>query len=562
MGRNLQVIFSSLLSTKLSHIMKTLFRFFVFFSLIASAVAQTEIQELSMLPDGSVALFCSQEPQLSTSELSAEKTKIILRLKNTISTDKAREFAGKGAVDNVFVQNDKGTAVVYIVLKQKSGFTTAIYPYSQCLVVHIFDWKKVTPKENAYYSGLFALESKVNETAHDYFLNSEQLGNGDAAAMLGFLLMKAGKIDESIPHFLHASELKTTIPDVFAALSEIYAHRQDPKRAERFASLYTQKTKKKDFPHILDGFTSSDTFVEPHSLAQNLLSDESPHLITIENPQDSAKTDNKPQQKIDTINQPTPRVQASVLDSTFRQNQTAPFKSLLPTWATWALGGFVLISIFGIFLMAWLYLRWRKNQTQKSSEIRTKSNISIFESEMQEAFQSTPAQKAVASYQQASDLQGFNQDEQNVIGISEETISTTEESKPVKHWMDELDDSIEDRDTNISIANVEIYQERTIPTIDFAPQLASSDIERLAQKFRKGQGELEMAIHLLARQKQEAQARTTLVDAASIPEKSSQVSKMAKELGVSSSELEMKRNLNAWELKSQEKFMKILGETH
>ena len=186
------------------------------YSLLA-AFAQVQIQRLEIEPLNRAILYCSEIPKNFKTELSADKQKITLKFENARVLDSAREFHGKGIIQDIYVQSFKNNLEISIILKDKRGYTTIPMPYSRALAVEVFQWDKIDEGEDNYRSGLLAIEDNLIPTAKKYLLKSVSLTNTDAAGILGILNLQSGNIKEAIGDFTIALKSGTKIPDVFAA---------------------------------------------------------------------------------------------------------------------------------------------------------------------------------------------------------------------------------------------------------------------------------------------------------------------------------------------------------
>ncbi len=512
-------------------------------TLLPTAALWARVELRSVSASGSTVVFSFSElPRTAIPELSADKTRILLRIPDAFASEQARD--GVKANDNielVSMQQKGSELAIYVVLRKKAGCTQVLLPYSRTLRLHIVDWDKIPARDNLYHSGLLSLDSGVPATAQTSFKRAANAGSGDAAAMMGLTLITEGNVDEAERELRRATDLSTSLPDVYAALADIASYHNDTARVRQYADQFRKKSGIDSFPSMLDHLPKeAATPAEPQTFAQSLLTGEAqdtvPHISTA----DTARGDSSLNAAV------SQQAQALVSDTTASTPYTG--ESLVPSWMKWTVLGFLFFIGTGIVGIVYLYMRWRKKQLQQAAPTATQAQTS-FESEVNTALQSAGARRAADLYNRSSGEEPDNEkagSEPEADNEPEADIPQPHSEVPQRHWMDE------------------ISEPPPIPPVaqpQIAETQASDDVDALAKKLRRGRGELELAVKLLARKKQDGREKADTLDPEQIPERPAQLARLAGTLGIGTGELEIRRNLGSVEEGERaEKMRSLFGQ--
>lgn len=511
----------------------------LFWVLPMALCAQTELINIVPTNSGSIVFSFSKLPQAVSSELSSDKKRIAITLANTSAAKKLRdELPTTDQAEHIAVQQKDKDLTVYIVLRGKYGFTQLALPYSRTLHLSIIDWEKLPQRDNLYHSGLLSLDSKLPETALDYLQQAIQKGSGNAAAVAGLISLRNGDIPQAQTNFTRALDIGTSIYDVYAAISDIATARGDTQRAQHFAQLFTQKTRLSTFPSLVPPILSNQTdVVEPRTLAQSFLNDEQPFPVGTADSAALVATDSVSRDSL--VNKQVNN-QAQALITGMESAERTPPSSLVPLWMQWAVYAFLFVFASGFIGVLYLYFRWRKKRLHNQTAVPPAA--SAFEQEMASAMQTAQAQKLTALYKQAegehseeeeSDSEeGRPQEDRTVEHLSlanHQRNKTTEKSGNVPN-----DD--EPNQSDSSLLQETLYNH-------FPPPDHAEEVDTLARKFRKGRGELDFAVKLLARKKQDGKNKALAISADDIPDKPSHLARLAQKLGIGAGLLEMRRQL-------------------
>jgi hypothetical protein len=135
---------------------------------------------------------------------------------------------GMGAI----VTSTPGGLRVTITAPARFGYSTVWHPYSNRLVVHTFDWSKLSYGEEQYHKGLLAFEGRYNIAAEEMLKVAEQTGETRARTALGAYYLGLRK-DSLAAGYLDSA----VTADDHAALAELLRRRGDTVKAGREAQI-------------------------------------------------------------------------------------------------------------------------------------------------------------------------------------------------------------------------------------------------------------------------------------------------------------------------------------
>lgn len=222
--------------------MKTFIIILLFFS---SSVFSAELHDAISIDNNTLLLRFNDRVSYSTS-LSEDKKNISIELRNT------KNLIGKNSlridselIKEIFLSTKNKSLFVNIILKANSGFNTFQLPYSNSIVVDVFDWNKVSSIEDKYRSGLFAYESSLYKQSINLFRESKEELN-TARSMLGIVYLLEDSLEASFNQLTIAARNNSKIPDVYAALSQIYLEKGSFTKAKYFNTKFLNTLSIKD----------------------------------------------------------------------------------------------------------------------------------------------------------------------------------------------------------------------------------------------------------------------------------------------------------------------------
>jgi tetratricopeptide (TPR) repeat protein len=326
-----------------------------------SAIAQetTQITKTRVIGGVNVLISTIGKTVKYSSSLTDDKRKVLLRIANATVTDDARQVSSStGLIDNVLLKKERNDIIVLVTLREASGYTATLLPYSRAISIDVFNWNSLKPAEEQYRSGLIAIEDNVLGMAKDYLLKAESRNHPDATAFVGLLSIKEGDYESGKNYLRKAIERKSEIPDIYGGLSHIGRNQGNDEDARKYEQEFIKRTGRAPY------FDEERILIEKRANTPF-----EPTSLVFENPEDTSSITSTSvasnQSNSDSIlsqlrtmqnrNQPTPQ-QTS-------KNQTASTTtSLLPSWiSTTMLGiGISLIAV-GILLIR-SYRKWKRQQ--------------------------------------------------------------------------------------------------------------------------------------------------------------------------------------------------------
>ena len=216
----------------------------------SNLVFAVTIQNLTVAPLNRLTVKFDKLPENIETNLAANKRELSINLKNASFSDTQNSLTSEGIIRQVDLLQKENETFLTLTLAEQRGYTVAKSPFSQLLIIDIFDWNKLNSGEEFYREGLLSLIDGINELAKPNLQNAVKENIGDAAAFLGFIYLSEGKINSALKSFRFAEINNTTVNDVFAALSQIYKTKNDNEKSERYAKIFRQKTNEKQVPTI------------------------------------------------------------------------------------------------------------------------------------------------------------------------------------------------------------------------------------------------------------------------------------------------------------------------
>jgi hypothetical protein len=183
---------------------------------LAEAAPTLERYERDSL--GRLLLYCSQPPTGWSSELSADKRRVILRLSGTQLSPQATQRSWQsGLLREVYPRRHGDSVWVYVLFAQPVGYSLVWLPYSSAFLLTPVQWDRLTPAEDLYHSALLALEVGAEALADSLLSEAAHGGHPDAAALVGIRALQRGMPLTAL-QWLRAGFIRgSRLPDLYAA---------------------------------------------------------------------------------------------------------------------------------------------------------------------------------------------------------------------------------------------------------------------------------------------------------------------------------------------------------
>ncbi len=349
--------------------------FFTFSNLVS--YAQSTIYKIEINPLNRVLFYFDKLPNEYFSQLSLDKKKITLKIKNCIIVDSAKRAKGTGIIQDIYTSINKNQTELNIFLKDKRGYTAVPLPYSQTLMVECFQWDNLTNGEDIYRETLLAIENKISTGIQDSLLKAATLGDANSLTFLSFILLQKGYVKSSHKALTIANEKGSNIPDLYAALSQTYKLLGDEKKINQVNTLFYNST----------GLVNFQEIAIPENLNNVQLADDS--LFHILNEMDfSANSQNK-NDSLSIFNQKDSLGIKKDTNSILKNQDEESSTSWLSDFVLYFIILFLLLSIFIISS----YFKWRKQQIK--SRAKQKNVNSKFVKDFEKAKQTVNQGKII-----------------------------------------------------------------------------------------------------------------------------------------------------------------------
>ncbi|MGQ9819569.1 MAG: tetratricopeptide repeat protein, partial [Candidatus Kapaibacteriales bacterium] len=187
-------------------------------------------------PLNRVTLYFDTLPNNINSQLNENKTLISFSFQNTraVQTDPLR---GEGIINSLEFINRQSQLEVIIKLKAPRGYTYAILPTSQSLLIEVFEWKSLSTAEDNYRMGILALSNNLS-VARKHFEKAFKDKLGNAGFFLGMLFLRGNLIESAIQTLLEAEKLNCNIPDIYILLAQAYMFVNENVKSNEYRKKY------------------------------------------------------------------------------------------------------------------------------------------------------------------------------------------------------------------------------------------------------------------------------------------------------------------------------------
>jgi len=312
--------------------------------------AQQMLKNITIDPKNRVFLFFRNYPISFKSSLSDDKMNITLSLNNCTVADTARMKPGRGIINDVYVNSQKNGITIFISLNEQTGYTAVPLPFTRSVVVETFRWVDLTPSEDTLRQGLLALEDNIADVAQRLLFSASLRQEPLAAFHLGLLYLQQGKINSALHNLRFAELYGVDIPDLYAAISQIYSIKDNLDSASKYAKLFQSKTGFSYLPKIpIANIIETDTIcLEPVSHL-NLVPKVVQDSITRKDTSELAK-----------------KFEAILKDTIKKEDEIPAIYRQILTYIGGVVAGLILLVVY-------LYLRWRQ---KKQKEVLLKTSQS------------------------------------------------------------------------------------------------------------------------------------------------------------------------------------------
>jgi len=504
-----------------------IFRYILIPSIIAIllssiAYSQQTLRRLTIEPPSRAYLHFTNYPIKFSSQLADDKRKVIIDVANSLVADTARNRQGSDDISEIYVQFEGKNIKTFISLKEAKGYTAVPLPYSRSVMIDVFNWEKLTPAEDSYRTALLALEDDIISTAKTELLVAARGGIDEAAFFMGLILISEGKINSALKNLEFAEFKQVNIPDLYAALSQLYFIKKDEDKRIKFANKFME----------LSGVNSVNFLSIPLIIEQDTaITEPIAHLVF----KQEASFSNA---NLDTaINE---RFSNLFSDSVQKSNQDiipGIYNDVLTL-----IGGGALVVVLLIIL---LYLRWRNKQILLNKNFESSSKDKTTK-------KSKPKQSPNSAKKTTTPVDSKDSIEAKKLLVNKAYGTTTNKTDSQKVVFDKSIDKAEDKSNTASYKKMEENKkaiESMLQTIR-----SSKDIENQAESVTKlteikdekpknVSAKIEIAMHLAEEQRRIKQKSIESLDN-EITFEQEKLAEVAKKLGIEKGSLETKKAIS------------------
>lgn len=216
--------------------------------------SQNKINSVNVNPLNRIRISFDKLPTNYISELSDDKKTITINLNEPFQQlDTIINF--QGIISKATVNSSTEKCSIVLTLNDKRGYTIATLPYSNSLLIDVFQWNTLTIGEDKFRTALIALESNFKENAFNDLIESIKENTKDAAVILGLELLEESYIESSKLLFDYALyKNDTAIYELYAGLSDVYNQKAETDKSNRFSALYLKTANTNKLNFILSSF--------------------------------------------------------------------------------------------------------------------------------------------------------------------------------------------------------------------------------------------------------------------------------------------------------------------
>lgn len=193
----------------------------LFSSLLVGVAPATVLERIERDSLGRLFLFCSESPPKWSSELSADKHRVVLTLFGSTAAPQVRSRSwSEGLLREAYVQQHGTDLQVYVTAARPTGYTLVWLPYSRCLLLTLVNWDELPPSADLYHSALLALELGSDTVADSLLAEALHRGHSDAAVLAAVRALMNGKPLTALQHIRRASS-RSSLPDFYGVVAHL-----------------------------------------------------------------------------------------------------------------------------------------------------------------------------------------------------------------------------------------------------------------------------------------------------------------------------------------------------
>ncbi len=320
----------------------------ILFAAAFTLAAQPLVYKVEFNPLNRALIYFRSPVTDYSSSLSKDKKTVTISLPYKGKTKNSTTKTSSGIINSVSVSQTADSLIVRATFLEPRGYNAYFLPYSGILSIEAFRWNELSKAEDNYRQGLLAFESGVMAEARSYFMKAAKQDHPNANFFCGLLAIMEEEFQDAEGYLLKAENLKTNIPDVYAALSYIYDMKNDSKKAGQYKNKFRSATGInviREIPSNYFSQSNDDSEDEPTSLLDEAAADTIAPDTTVK---DTARGGTYIKTSNDSLAIPT--------------GEPGPENSFIPEWMNSYAFYAVVTGMVFIAILVSSYIKWRNNK--------------------------------------------------------------------------------------------------------------------------------------------------------------------------------------------------------
>lgn len=210
--------------------------------LLSQSLFSDELLERVIInPLNRATFYYNAVPQYKAT-LSDDKKSLEITFEQTGFKNSFSDLTGKGVIERISAEKQGNQITARLQLGEKRGYNAVSLPFSKAVMVEFFKWEKLSQAEDAYRTALLSLETGNKTLAINDLQKAFKFGEANAAAMLGVIKLNDGNDAEALELLNYAEKNESNIPDFLAALGNYYKIHNDKAKANEYFKRFKDKT--------------------------------------------------------------------------------------------------------------------------------------------------------------------------------------------------------------------------------------------------------------------------------------------------------------------------------